>query len=70
MSMYRCCVCNIEAGEGVTLMSLRAPGVAFMCGPCIEKEERDTRKHGVFFYRSGLRFLSLQEVSELPVRIW
>lgn len=62
-----CTRCNRNSEEAGTLFSLYAPGIAYMCGDCIADEEKKTGRHGIFFYSGGLRFLTDDEATALPM---
>ncbi len=48
------------------MISLYAPGIAYMCTNCIELKEKETGLIGMVFYSKGLKFLTPEEVAALP----
>ena len=66
MEPVKCSTCKIESGNGVALLSVCGPGLSYMCEKCIETEENRTGRHGIFFYASGLKFLTDEEIAKLP----
>lgn len=59
-----CYYCN---RSGVLLCSLYAPGTYFICDDCIKKTEERDDTVAVFFYSSGLRFVSHDEADRLGI---
>jgi hypothetical protein len=57
-SKPKCHKCN---RSDVLLVSLRAPGISFICDKCIEEEEVKSGDVAVFSYSHGLMFVSHEE---------
>jgi hypothetical protein len=50
------------------LFGLHAPGIVYICGPCIAAEEKKTGLHGMVFYSHGLKFLTTEQVATLAAK--
>lgn len=51
--------------NNVLLVSLRAPGIYFICDDCIKEEETEDGKVAVLSYSHGLMFVSQEEAARL-----
>jgi len=63
-----CVHCGRDSVEAGMLFGLHAPGIVYICGPCIAAEEKKTGLHGMVFYSHGLKFLTTEQVATLAAK--